>query len=82
MCFTTFAFRFYYVNYLSFISCMNSMFPLLCFFQGRCCRILQYFLSLFHFLCCISFVGRVIGNIQCVGPVGVLHPYTSTKEAR
>jgi hypothetical protein len=27
MCFTNFAFRFYYVNYLSFISCMNSMFP-------------------------------------------------------
>jgi hypothetical protein len=28
MCFTTFAFRFYYVNYLYFISCMNSMSPL------------------------------------------------------
>ena len=46
--------------------------PLLCFFQGRCCRILQYFLSLFHFLCCISLVGRVFGNIHCVGSVGVL----------
>jgi hypothetical protein len=27
MCFTTFAFWLYYVNYLSFISCMNSMSP-------------------------------------------------------
>jgi hypothetical protein len=32
---------------------------------------LQYFLS----LCCISFVGRVFGNIHCVGSVGC---YTST----
>ena len=46
--------------------------PLLCFFQGRCCRILQYFLSLFHFLCCISLVGRVFGNIHCVGSVRML----------
>jgi hypothetical protein len=38
-----------------------------------CCRILQYFLSLFHFLCCISLVGRVFGNIHCVGSVRVLH---------
>jgi hypothetical protein len=47
--------------------------PLLCFFQGRCCPILQCFLYLFHFLCCISLVGRVFGNIHCVGSVGVLH---------
>jgi hypothetical protein len=46
------------------------MFPSLCFFQGRCCRILQYFLSLVLFLCCISFVGRVFGNIHCVGALG------------
>jgi hypothetical protein len=71
---TAVAFRLYYVNYLYFISCLNSMFPLLCFFQGRCYRILQYFLSLFLFLCCISFVGIVIGNIHCMGPVGC---YTS-----
>jgi hypothetical protein len=31
---------------------------------------LQHFLSLFLFLCCISFVGRVFGNIHYVGSVG------------
>jgi hypothetical protein len=42
----------------------------LCYFQGRCCRILFYFLSLLLFLCGISFVGRVVGNIHCVGSMG------------
>jgi hypothetical protein len=67
---TTFAFWLYYVDNLSFTLCINFMFLSLCYFQGRCCRIFLYFLSLFLFLCCLSFVGTVFGNIHCVGAMG------------
>jgi hypothetical protein len=72
---STFAFWLYSVDYLSFTLCINFMFLPLCYFQGRCCRIFfLYFLSPFLFLCCLSFVGRIFGNIHCVGAMGC---YTS-----
>jgi hypothetical protein len=61
MCFTTFAFRFYYVNYLSFISCMNSMSPPLVMLLSR--EVLSDFaiLSLFiSFLVLHKFSGKGI----------------------
>jgi hypothetical protein len=64
---TTFALWLYYVDYLSFTLCINFMFLPLCYLQGRCCRIFLYFRSLFLFLCCLSFVEIVFGNIHCVG---------------
>jgi hypothetical protein len=73
---STVAFRLYYVNYLSFISCINSMFPLLCYFSRE---VLPNFAILSFSMCCISFVGRVFGNIQCVGPVGCYSWYQSNR---
>jgi hypothetical protein len=64
------AFCLYFVDCLSFTLCLNFMSLSLCYFQGRCCRILFYFLSLLLFLCGISFVGRVFGNIHYVGSMG------------
>jgi hypothetical protein len=53
---------------------MNSMFfPLVMLLSREVLPVFCNTFSLyFHFLCCISLVGRVFGNIQCVGPVGVL----------
>jgi hypothetical protein len=41
-----------------------------CYFQGRCCQIIFYFLFLFLFLCLFKFVEKVFGNIYCVGATG------------
>jgi hypothetical protein len=68
--FPSLLFCLYFVDCLSFILCLNFMSLSLCYFQGRCCRILFYFLSLLPFLCGISFVRRVVGNIHCVGSMG------------
>jgi hypothetical protein len=43
------------------------MFPLLCYFSRE---VLSDFAILSFSMCCISFVGRVFGNIHCVGSVG------------
>ena len=55
---------------LSFFYILYKLYASLVMLLSR--EVLPDFAILSFSMCCISFVGTVFGNIQCVGPVGLL----------
>jgi hypothetical protein len=56
---------------LSFFYIMSKLYvPLVMLLSREVLPDFFYFLSLLPFLCGICFVGRVVGNIYCVGSMG------------
>jgi hypothetical protein len=72
MFFTTFAFRFYYVNYLSFYILYELHVPPVMLLSREVLPDFAILSLSIPFLVLHKFSGKGIWYIQCVGPVGVL----------